>query len=150
VNVELLSKLKLRPIEFEKIDKHGKIGDEQVLVPGRNYVCLIDGRFSMGTFSAIWFGLNFFNGMMSHQFDPYRTNCTGFQAIWQVEGDEEISAALEMPYAEWQKEYCVGHKLTRGGRPITADAPIESFNYHHNRSSSCEDNSDNDDIDDDE
>lgn len=131
---EILGTLKLRPIEFEKIDKHGKIGDELVLASNKQFVCLIDGNFVLGTFHPVCFGLNFYGGSIgSQQFDPYRTNHTGFQAIWEVEGAEEIAAALEPEYAAWGKQYCIDHKLTRGGKRITEADPVESFKYFRNR-----------------
>lgn len=144
-SVSILETLKLRPLDFPSIDKHGKIGDVQVLSSDKHYVCLISGKFSMGRFYPVWFGLNFYDGMMSHQFDPYRTNLTGFQAIWEVEGAEEIAAELEMPYAEWQKEYCIKAKMRRGNKAITEDCPIELFRYLWNRPSTSEDEDDEED-----
>lgn len=132
MKLDLLKKLTLRPIDFEKIDKHGKIGDELVLSPKKKFICLIDGNFHLGNFSPVWFGLNFHSGH-PYQFDPYRTNCTGFQAIWEIVGTDEIAAELEPEYAEWNKQYCVEHGMRRNGRRITDGDPIESFKYLRNR-----------------
>jgi hypothetical protein len=59
-------------VDLSKTTKHGS--DE--LTVGPTYLCLIGGRFLIGTFSKVWFGLSFSGGLYSLQYDPPGTNAS--------------------------------------------------------------------------
>jgi hypothetical protein len=51
------------------------------------YLCLIDGRFYIGSFRKVWFGLNFdgWGGRSGLQLDAPGTNCSDWQQIWEIQ-----------------------------------------------------------------
>jgi hypothetical protein len=75
-------KIRLKPIDLSKAKEHECPGIE----PGkRQYLCLIDGKFFVGTFGRQWYGLNFEGWYdVGLQFDAPGWNSSNWQAVWEI------------------------------------------------------------------
>ena len=123
------------------------------IVPGDRYILLINGDYTIGTFSPVWFGHNYRTDSMKHgaghgmtQFDMPGRNNSLVQKVWRVlEADglrcpEAILAfsglnpiayagAQELAFAESRKKASIAGRYYFNGVMITEESPIEAWLY---------------------
>jgi hypothetical protein len=89
-NMKKPIKIKLIPLDMSKTDvtpDNGRCSHPDIKVGQKHeYLCLIDGKFYAGSFSRVWFGLNFdgWGGFSGLQYDAPGTNSSGWQQIWEI------------------------------------------------------------------
>ena len=95
---------------------------------GPTYLVLYDGRFHVGRFSMLWYGLSFEGYTGAAQYDPPGANYSSWQRVWRLDNAGAISAAAEPDYAIRRRAYAIG-RMKSNGQLIDETAPIEAFLY---------------------
>jgi hypothetical protein len=70
----------LKPLDLTLGDRHDH---PDIRTDGTQYLARINNRFFCGSFSRQWYGLNF-GGWVTLQYDKPGTNCSNWQAIWEI------------------------------------------------------------------
>lgn len=73
-------------VDLAKTTKHGS--DE--VYPGPIYLALINGRYDIGRFNPVWYGLTFDGSFGNRQYDPPGTNASRWQRLWRFDNAEDI------------------------------------------------------------
>lgn len=80
---EVLAKnISLTEIDLTKGKGHNH---PDIKTDGTRYLCLINGSFEAGSFSTVPFGLSFFGGFVSKQYDTPGTNGSNWQRVWEID-----------------------------------------------------------------
>lgn len=114
---------RLTEIDLSKTTRKGGGG----LEVGPQYLVLYDGNLHLISFSEVWFGLTCH--YPPGQYDPPGENCSRWQRVWKIEGQDELAAQLEPEYAASRKAQAISRGLRIKKQPVTEDTPVEAFNY---------------------
>jgi hypothetical protein len=93
---KLIGEPKLKEINLELGEGHNH---PYIRTDGTEYLCLYNGNYMTGRFSTQWYGLSFFGGFLSHQYDKPGTNSSSWQRIFEIVTEKtSILKFVEKPY----------------------------------------------------
>ncbi len=82
-------------VDLAKTTKHGS--DE--VYPGPVYLALVNGRYDIGRFNPVWYGLTSDGSFGNRQYDPPGTNASRWQRLWRFDNAED----LKNQYMLWEQ-----------------------------------------------
>jgi len=70
------------------LSKGYKSEHPDIKIDGTQYFIKYNGRYMVGTFSRVWFGLTCSSGWLSPQFDAPDYNHSQWEALWEIIDDD--------------------------------------------------------------